>query len=118
MIYRRLTETGDYTLGHGSQDWVSDREAVAQACRTNLLLLRGEWWENLENGLPLFEEIIGTVGTDAGRASIDAIIVQRLTETEGVREVVDIVSTITGHHYAATATVDTIYGETQVEVSY
>jgi hypothetical protein len=76
--------TGDYSFGRGSQDFVEGVEAVAQAVNTNLLLLRGEWWENLENGLPLFEEIIGTPETAEGITTIDALISDRILSTEGV----------------------------------
>ena len=62
MIYRKLTETGDYSFGRGSQDFVEGVEAVAQACKTNMLLLLGEWWENLENGLPTLQDLGIKVG--------------------------------------------------------
>ena len=118
MIYRKLTETGDYSFGRGSQDFVEGVEAVAQACRTNLLLLLGEWWENLENGLPLFEEILDTPETAEGRASIDALISARILETEGVLSIESFESTTENGRYTATAVIDTIYGETSVEVTY
>ena len=118
MIYRKLTDDGDYSFGRGTQDFVEGVEAVAQAVYTNLLLLRGEWWENLENGLPLFEEIIGTPETAEGIATIDAIISDRILTTEGVLAIVEYESSAQGRQYHAAATIDTIYGQTDVEVNF
>ena len=118
MIYRKLTGTGDYSFGRGSQDFVTGVEAVAQACKTNMLLLRGEWWENLENGLPLFEDILGTPETAEGRATIDAIVSARILETEGVLSIESFESSTENRRYTATAVIDTEYGETSVEVTY
>ncbi len=39
MIYRRIDANGDYTFGQGKFNFVSGTEAVAQAIKTNLLLL-------------------------------------------------------------------------------
>jgi hypothetical protein len=38
---------------------LSDLDAVAQAIQTRLLLFEGEWWENLLEGTPLFQQILG-----------------------------------------------------------
>lgn len=118
MIYRKLTSTGDYSFGRGSQDFVEGVEAVAQAVNTNLLLLRGEWWENLENGLPLFEEIIGTPETAEGITTIDALISDRILSTEGVLSIESYESSAQGRQYQAAVVIDTIYGQTNVEVSF
>ena len=56
MRYRRLTATGDYVFGQGSLDYLSDADAAAQAVKTKLKLLLGEWWENTGDGLPLFQQ--------------------------------------------------------------
>lgn len=58
MRYRRLDQNGDYTFGGGSTNIIHDKEACAQAIRTRLLLLLGEWWEDLKDGLPLFQDIL------------------------------------------------------------
>ena len=57
MKNRRLTDNWDYTFGHGINDYLTGVEAVAQAIKSRLLLLYHEWWEDLEDGLPLFEKI-------------------------------------------------------------
>ena len=38
---------------------LQDLYAVQQAIQTRLLLFQGEWWENLNEGTPMFQEIMG-----------------------------------------------------------
>ena len=56
MRYRRLDNDGDYTFGAGGADMLIDIEACAQSIRTRMWLLFGEWWEDLTDGLPLFQK--------------------------------------------------------------
>ena len=87
MKYRRLTN-GDYTFGSSKFDFVTGVEAVAQAVMTRLKLLQGEWWENLKEGLPLWQEILGNSGSTDYIRHVDTIIKQRIAKTEGVKEIV------------------------------
>ena len=54
MIYRMLDADGDYVFGRSKHAYLEGVEAVAQAIKTRLLLLYAEWWEDREDGLPLF----------------------------------------------------------------
>jgi hypothetical protein len=57
MIYRKLTEDGDMTLGN-KQAYISDIDAVKQAVITRLRQLIYEWWEQIEDGVPYWQQII------------------------------------------------------------
>lgn len=81
MIYRRLTNDGDYVFGQGKAQFLSGSEAVAQALITHLKLLLGEWWENVDNGLPLWQSILGQPGSEDNLQSIDNIIKDRILST-------------------------------------
>lgn len=81
MIYRRLTSDGDYVFGQGKTQFLSGSEAVAQAIVTHLKLLLGEWWENVDNGLPLWQSILGLPGSEDNLQSIDNIIKDRILST-------------------------------------
>ena len=59
MRYRKLDSNGDMVFGSGSNDFHSELDAVKQACKTRLLLLQNEWFENTLDGLPLFQQIAG-----------------------------------------------------------
>lgn len=109
MRYRRLSY-GQYAFGGGAQDYLSGLEAVAQAIGTRLQLLKGEWWEDTEDGLPLFQQILGVMGA-AGR--VNGILTARIEGTAGVNSVSNVSSSFdsTTRAYSYTADVDTIYGE-------
>ena len=87
MRYRKLDLNGDMIFGSGRNDYYTDIEAVQQACKTRMLLLRGEWWENQADGLPFFQQIGGTFNNlDA----IKKIIRERLQGTEKVVSVTNL----------------------------
>lgn len=62
IIYRRLIN-GEPQRGHSTADFLADIDAVAQTILTRLQLFQGEWWENAQEGLPLFQKILGAGGT-------------------------------------------------------
>jgi hypothetical protein len=70
ILYRKLSPTGDPIRGNGIADFYADKQAVAQAIQTKLLLLYGEWWENVKLGVPLFQSILGVGNTSNGIALI------------------------------------------------
>jgi hypothetical protein len=82
--YRKLDLDGDYTFGRRNE-FCTDVEAVAQAVRTRLLLLKGEWWENTIDGTPFFEEVAGQFFSSIEDASqVDLVFSERITGTQGV----------------------------------
>jgi len=83
LQYRILDKNGDYTLGQNSMK--QDKEAVAQAIQTRLGLLYRQWWENTEDGLPLFEKILGAYGDN--KEMIDILISERIAQTKDVKEI-------------------------------
>lgn len=78
MIYRRLSSDGDYILGQGSSTFISGNEAIAQALVTWIKLLYGEWWENVNEGTPLWQSMIGKPGSESNLKSIDNILKNRI----------------------------------------
>jgi hypothetical protein len=84
MIYRKLDANGDFTFGQNSQDFYSGVYAVAQAVKTRMQLLKGTFWRDLSDGLPLFQSILGASGSPANLAQIDTILQNRVTGTPNV----------------------------------
>ena len=117
MKYRTLDEDGDYTFGR--KKFLTGREAVAQAITTRLYLLYGEWWENLEDGLPLFEDILGAYGGNNARRIVDIIIGDRIRGTTDVTELLEYVSTFDTQTrvYEASCAVNTAYGIANLTMS-
>jgi len=116
MKYRKLDPAGDYTFGRGPADFYEDSaEVVAQAVKTRLLLIRGEWFLDSSAGVPYKTEFLG-VGT-IGRYDFSAQ--QVILSTPGVTKLVDYASKIDSAKRAVyiSATIDTQYGTISVQTT-
>lgn len=100
ITYRRIDQSISPTtgvmayepvFGGGQADFISDIDAVGQAAMTRLRLLQGEWWENLNDGLPLFQQILGQAkGND--QQAINLLIQQRILGTPFVSGIISLQS--------------------------
>lgn len=111
MRYRALDADGDYQLGRSAQDFLQDSpDAVAQAVKTRLLLLRGEWFLDVTEGTPYATEILGTGTTP----TYDLAIRSRILGTKGVTAISSYESARNGRALTVSATIDTAYGRASV----
>lgn len=113
MRYRALDTTGDMSFGRGAANFlVNTPDAVAQAVKTRLLLLRGEWFLDVSEGTPYSTEVLGT-GT---QPLYDMAIRERILGTEGVVEITRYSSALdrNARSLAITATISTKYGATEI----
>jgi hypothetical protein len=109
MKYRRLDSNGDYIFGGGLNDFVQDAYAVAQAIKTKLCLLKGEWWENLDEGLPLFQSILGAPGGQ--KSSIDLLYQQRILSVPNVKNIEQVKSSLDNRVYSFYCVINTTFGK-------
>lgn len=118
MFYRRLDENGDYSFGHGKSSFASDIEAVAQAIETKIKLFKGEFWYDVQDGTPMFQDILGQKLSNEGKNAIDIIITDRILKIPEVSTVLSYSSEIDkiNRTYNAVIVVETIYGTLEVEV--
>jgi len=114
MLYRRLDGSDDYSLG---KVFLRDVEAVAQAIKTNLRLLKGEWWEDVSKGLPLFESILGRSGSDENIRAVDLIIKDQILSTKGVVSIKSLKSSCLNRRYSFSCIINTEFGEVVLEES-
>lgn len=113
MRYRRLDASNDFTLGHGTADYLRDTpECVAQAVATRLRLLSGEWFLDLIEGTPYVQGVFGK----HTQGSYDLVIQERILGTEGVTEITAYESLFDGDTRKLTvqATINTIYGPANI----
>jgi hypothetical protein len=112
VIVRKLDANGDPMYGHGDADFISDIDAVAQIILTKLRLFQGEWWENLAEGTPMFQSILGVPGAGKHPQTISLILKTRIEQVDWVTGVSDITTSYdaTSRAFAFTATVQTIFG--------
>lgn len=89
--------------------YITGREAIAQSLRVRLAMFRGEWFADLDFGLPYFQEILGKkfVAPRIVAAFRDLIIA-----TPGVAEIADLTATFSSRTRTLTVRwqVRTIYG--------
>ena len=115
MKYRKQTATGDMVFGNGLLDFYIDTpEAVGQAVETRLKLWVGEWFLNVTEGTEYQTNVLGTGKSQ----SAGPVIRQRILETEGVTGLVKFDLNINPdiRRLAITATINTIYGQANIEV--
>lgn len=84
MKYRKLDDTGDYVFGQGNDDFFYDIYAVKQAIKTRMQLYLDSFWRALNDGLPMFQSILGSSGSAQNIATIDNIFSGRITGTQNV----------------------------------
>lgn len=89
---RKLDSNHDMIYGQGSQDYLIDIDAVSQIIQTRLLLFLREWWEDREDGLPLWQRILGRPGIKKG--IIDGLIRERILGTPYVKGIQSLTSKI------------------------
>lgn len=109
-----LDINGDYSFGRGQQNLTYASYAVGQAIQTRLNLLKGEWWEDQQDGLPLFQQILGTSSSVNNLLVVDSLIKERISGTTDVTGIQEYSSSYSNRTYSFTATVNTKYGTTTV----
>jgi hypothetical protein len=111
---RRLDENWDPAYGSGKDDYIYDLDAVMQIIQSRLRLWLAEWWEDLNEGLPMWQKILGVLGTN--KAVADRLIQARIASSPYVISVTSFVSTfdVSTRAYQCVAVVDTQWGPVTV----
>jgi hypothetical protein len=112
---------GDYQFGHNAADfWHNEVEGVAQSVMTRLLLYRGEWFLDLQEGMPwggfpLSDAVVaqGQVLGVTTALSRDVALQQHVLATDGVQIINSYSSSVDPNirRFSATMTITTIYGQ-------
>jgi len=114
MTVRRLDENGDITT-RGEQ-FISGREEIAQTVLTRLRLFLGEYFRDIQDGTPWFEQILGKfTSLSAAEAALRA----RIANTPGVVRLTSFSADfdINTRRYSVTAGILTDYGLDEVTVN-
>jgi hypothetical protein len=72
-----LDTVNDPVFADGSS--LTGRLAVAQSILTRLNLFLGSWWANVNIGLPVFQQILGQIGSQRGITAM-TLAVQQIVE--------------------------------------
>jgi hypothetical protein len=71
---RQLGPNNDPIWGQGTANFLQGAAAVAQAIYANLYVWEGEWWENADFGVPMWQSILG----QGAPASLIALLLQNV----------------------------------------
>lgn len=115
MRYRKLSPDGDYTFGNGQLDFYRDvPEAVGQLVQTRLLLWLGEWFLDINEGVPYMQGVMGKRGITLANNTI----IEQIRGTFGVTDVTNLQSAIDPETriFTLSCDIDTIYGPTSVQI--
>jgi hypothetical protein len=106
---RRIGDGYEPAFGQGQADFIEDLDAVAQIIKSRLLLFKGEWWEDVNEGLPMFQSILGV---KRGKDVIDTLVQDRILSTRYVTGIQSIDSAYNpaDRSYSITMVVDTQFG--------
>lgn len=113
---RQLDANHDPIWGQGQANFLVDIDAVAQTIQTRLLLLQGEWWANLGDGLPVLQIMLGVGGSGKNSDAVSLAIQQNILGTPYVLAVSQAQSTYnpSNRSFQFNCTVDTAFGQLQV----
>lgn len=103
-------------MGNGHVNFISDMDAVVQILNTRLRLFQGEWFLNLEDGLPMFKlnpsisAIIGSSGSSNNIQTIINLISSRIRATPFVTNIVSVNASYHNRAFKYQALVETEFG--------
>jgi hypothetical protein len=118
VIVRRLGANHDPVYGSGAADFLIDLEATAQIIETSLLLFEGEWWNDLTEGLPLFQSIIAQPENNR-QATIALLIQQTILDVDYVTGLTNVTVSYTSanRQFTYNCNVQTAFGTVAVAFS-
>lgn len=82
MTRRDFDSDGDYAIN----SFITESPATIQAVATRLRLFRGEWFLNLESGIPWFQRVFVK---PANLSRTERLIKDTISQTEGVGELLE-----------------------------
>lgn len=112
MRVRKQTSSGDYRMGCGQNDFfINSPWAVGQLVQTRLQLFQGAFFLDTSDGTPYFQQIMGASDSAQSLQNITNILQQRILQTPGVSQILDIspVFSKQTREYSLTVTILTIY---------
>ena len=117
MILRPVDENGDILPVLSSADLLRDVLAVARLVKDRLELLSGDWWENPAWGNEIVDLLKESRLTEADTQALVSYLSSYIRETTGVLDVRDAVGSVNGKQFSFSCTVDTEYGEAEIDYS-
>ncbi len=114
VSYLALDSSYDPVFDTGAA--LTGTEAVAQNILTRLKLFQGEWWEDLNLGLPMFQSILGQLASPKGLLAMQLAVQQVILGTPYVTGItsMDVEFDNDTAQLRIAAAVQTVFGTTTV----
>ncbi len=96
---------------------LTDLDAVTQAIMTRLRLFLGEWWADTNIGLPVFQSILGQLGSRQGIAAMTLAVQQNIEGGPYVTGVTNVRVTFANGRLSITADALTQFGPVNVNTA-
>ena len=117
ITVRALGPTGDPLQGNGLNCFISDLAAVTQIICTRLKMFEGEFWMNTADGLPLFQSILGSSGSQRNLQVIIGLYSQRIRGTVYVTGISSFTASFQSHKFVYSIAVETQFGTVYISNS-
>lgn len=95
----------------------TDLRAVTQVIETRLKLFLGEWWEQQNLGLPVFQQILGQLGSTQGLTAMTLVVQDNIAGGPYVTGVSDTSVTFVDGVLSITASAVTQFSTTPVQLN-
>ena len=114
MRVRKLDSSGDIVTN--GETWLKDAESIAQTVKTRLKLFVGEYFRDVTEGVPWFENADGTpgiFGKGYSLTQVERILKRRILQTEGVLKLLSFSTDFNNseRRLSVECTILTTYGE-------
>lgn len=114
-----LDTDGDIKIDAGGLSFVSGVAGVVQLARINMLLFLGEWFLNMDIGIPYYDELLGDASKTPGvRDRAQAIFAAAILETPGIVSIIQLSVDIdsTSRQMTVTWAAQTLFGDTPADL--
>ena len=112
ISYLQLDSSNDPIFADNTS--LTDAAAVEQAVLTRLNLFLGEWWENLNLGLPVFQVILGQLASQRGQSAMQLAIRQNIQGAPYVTSVGKVTTSFVNGQFKFSAVYTTAFGTSTV----
>lgn len=113
--YLQLDALGDPIFDPSAN--LTDIYAVNQAISTRLNLFLGEWWENTNLGLPVFQLMLGQLGSKQGLSAMTLAVQQNIAGAPYVTSVSDVQVSFVDGALSIQASATTQFGSVSVDTT-
>ncbi len=113
MTVRKLIDGDIATSGN---QFISGIDEIAQTVKTRLRLFLGEYFRDVREGTPWFQQILGK---PESISAANAVIAQRISRTPGVQELIgfEVSFDVATRKYTIRAEILTPFGATQITLN-